>query len=106
MHMPAEEKFSRNKMLHVRLPEALRIKLDLINERYNTTDTRNVLALLEAFAESVAEADAVRFPVAVLLSEKQLMVAEGNDKLPLKPHPRPPDKPQRHRGDGPRRAVS
>lgn len=95
-----KEKFSRNTVLHARLPNELRQRLDAIHARHQTNDTRIVLSLLETFCTAVEEADAVRFPVVVLLADKQQLLA-AEDRPP-----KPPDKSQRYRGDGPRRAVS
>lgn len=85
----------RNLQITSRLPEPLRLRLDAINSRYNTTDAKNVVALLEAFATAVEEQDAVRFPVTVLLDdEKYSMIAEGKPS-------KPPRKGGRSRGAGP-----
>lgn len=91
-----------------RLPVDLRARLDAIIARHGTSDSLILENLLSAFCESVEEADAVRWPAVVLLSQKQLLVAEEADNYPTaagakKP---PPDKSKRYRGDGPHRKVS
>jgi predicted DNA-binding protein len=105
-----EKTFSKNGTVRARISDAARARLDAIHRRHKTNDTEIVTELIEAFIIAVEQVDAVRFPVAVLLAEKQLAVAESPPPtgLPKGNHApgKPPDKSQRHRGDGPRAKVS
>lgn len=103
--MPADKSYSKNGTVRARISNEARARLDQINARHRTNDSQIVSALVDAFVEVVEAEDAIRFPITILLAEKhRLLVAEDNPAVD-KP-PRAPDKSQRHRGDGPRRAVS
>lgn len=104
--MPTERE--RNNQITSRLSPELRRRVDALNRRYLTSDATIITELLTAFCDSVDSADAVRWPVVVMLAEKQqLMVAEhGPGKGGATTPAKPPDKSQRHRGDGPRAKVS
>lgn len=60
-----------------RLDDELRSRLNRIHQRHKTSDTEILTELISAFVETVERADAVRFPVTILLAEKNLLVAEG-----------------------------
>jgi hypothetical protein len=91
-----------------RMDPALRERLDRIHAVCLTNDSRVIHELLAAFCDAVEERGCVNWPAVVLMADKpQLLVAEhgpgkGDATIPGKP----PDNPKRHRGDGPRRAVS
>ncbi len=106
--MPTERVKERNNQITSRLSPELRARVDAINLAKGTSDARIIQELLEAFCTEVEAQNDVRFPVLVLLAEKhQLSVAEhGPGKGSATPPGKPPDNPKRHRGDGPRRAVS
>lgn len=100
--------YSKNRTAKTRLTEEMWKRLQASHRRHNTTDSSVLEALISSYLESVEEADAVRLPLTVLLAEKQLLVAEdktGPGKGVATTPAKPPDKSQRHRGDGPRRAV-
>jgi hypothetical protein len=102
--MEGDKKSSR---ISGRIPSALRDRLNRIVQDYGTSDSAILENILPAFCDAVEEAAAVRLPVVVLLAEKQLMVAEhGPGKGGATTSEKPPNKSQRYRGDGPRRAVS
>ena len=97
------EKYSRNGVIQSRLTLDVRSRLDAIHERHRTNDSQIMAALVEAFVDAVESADAVRFPVVVLLAEKQVLRAaedpETKPKLAIKE--KPPDKGKSKRGAGP-----
>jgi len=59
-----------------RVAPELKARLEAIHARHKTSDSDVVEACIDAFCTAVEEADAVRFPIVVLLSEKRLMAAE------------------------------
>ena len=107
---PAKPRFkTKTSAMSARLENSLRERLDRINARHGVNDSLILANLLPAFCDAVEEADAVRWPAMILLAEKLYAVGEAANVDELKSGkapPKPPDKSQRFRGDGPRRAVS
>ncbi|HWA27840.1 MAG TPA: hypothetical protein VG734_19450 [Lacunisphaera sp.] len=79
-----DKKYSRNGNVRARLDDETRRRLTAVNKRYGTIDTFVVEQLLIAFCDAVEAADAVRWPVVVMLAEKRAMAAEDPPKTEAK----------------------
>lgn len=62
-----------------RIPTELRRRLDEIIGRHKTSDSIILNELLPAFCDAVERSDAIRFPIEILMSERQIRAAEGPD---------------------------
>jgi hypothetical protein len=106
----SEQKPLKDARIVARVPGELRRRLERAYELYGVTEATLVRDALDATLDYIERTKGYRRPISMNWDEPQAMAAEaaapyGQAKgfhAPAKP----PDKSQRHRGDGPRRAVS